>query len=170
MSIISQTYFTKAELELPIDNIPTQEYIDVHEPIILKKLLGYRLYKAFDTALADTPATKWTDLRDGNKEWSYNGITDEYLGIQQIIADYVYFNIINDRQYKPTTSGMKGGQTENAENAIPRYKQTWAWNDMVDRNVGLKGFILAANEADDTTYENYDPVDEVSEKVNVLNI
>ena len=46
-TIIDQTYFQKAELKLPVDNITTQDYIDIHEPIILRKILGYSLYKEF---------------------------------------------------------------------------------------------------------------------------
>ena len=175
MSIISLTYFQQGELKLPIDNInDIQFFIDKHEKTILKLLLGYSLYNEFITALAGSPAAKWTQLRDGTTYTDDNGDTQEYEGIFYIIADYVYFMIINDKQTYPTDSGVKSSLTDNASNATPRNKQVYAWNDMVDRIFYLDEFIRQSNETDSSTYENYDPITDTDEnyfdKVNHFNI
>lgn len=169
MSIIDAAYFTEGELRFPIDNTDDiQFYIDEHEPNILKRLFGYALYKEFTEALAGTPAQKWIDLRDGAEYTDRSGNLQKYEGIYYIIADYVFYNIIPDFQYYTTDSGIKGGDTENAQNANPRYKQSFAWNDMVNRAYRLDEFILVSNDADSSTYENYDP--NLLSKINVLNI
>ena len=170
-NIITQTYFSTGELTLPLDGFKDGEidfYITEHEPIILKKLLGYELYKEFTTALDGTPATKWTDLRDGDKEYEYNGITNEYLGIQWIIADYVFSQIVANKLSTVAMSGVKKSQKENALPANPRYKQQYALNDLSDRQITLNRFILSSNETDSSTYEDYLPI--VQEKVNVFNL
>lgn len=174
MSIIDETYFQDTELALPIDNISDiQEYIDKHEKEVLKNRLGYQLYLEFITALAGTPAAKWVSLRDGGVYVDDNGVQQEYEGIKQIIANYVFFMIVANKQNYTTGSGVKRGLTDNSEIADPKYKQAYAWNDMIDRAVYLDGFIEKANETDPTTYENYEPTpfsSRGSSKVNVLNI
>lgn len=167
-TIIDQTYFTKAELKLPIDNVDAQDYIDIHEPEILKKVLGYALSKEFQAALADTPAQKWLDLRDGKDYTDFAGNLQQYEGIKSIIADYVFVQIVGDKQNYTTDSGVKMGSTENAENTSPRYKQVFAQNDMVDRIVFLDEFINVTNSDTPDTYENYLPT--TQEKGNIFNI
>ena len=71
---------------------------------------------------------------------------------------------------------IKLSNSENAENTSPREKQVFADNDIVERNVTLNGFILSSNEADSTTYPDYDPAQfseydpATANKTNVLNI
>ena len=175
MSIIAPTIFNKTELKLPIDNIDDiQDYIDEHEPIILKKVLGYALYKEFIAALAGAPAQKWLDLRDGDEYTDTSDDLQDYEGIQQIIADYVFFEIVSNIQSYTTDSGVFGGATENSERSNPRYKQVFAYNDMVDRLFYMNGFINAANDATTDTYENFDDSNTTKliteTKTNVLNI
>lgn len=171
MSIIDNTYFTKTELKLPIDNInDIQDYIDEHEPCILKQILGYNLYKDFIDGLAvlPTPDIKWTNLRDGGEYTDTNGDLQEYEGIQTIIADYVFFKIVSNIQNYTTDSGVKKGITENAEIANPKYKQVAAWSDMLNRKFYLDGYITAANDANPGTYANYE--EQTIGIANVLNI
>lgn len=157
MSIITSAYFASGELKLPIDNISDIQYfIDEHEKILLKGLLGYSLYNDFITALAGTPATKWTELRDG-KEYTYNDILKKYEGIQYILADYTFFRIVSDKQTYTTDGGVKFAMTDNADGTNPRNKQTYVWNDMVERIKTLDEFIEVSNEADDSTYPDYEP-------------
>jgi hypothetical protein len=172
MAIIDETYFQQGELKLPIDAInDIQYYIDEHEKKILKDLLGYSLYKEFIDALAGTPAQKWIDLRDGTTYIDDNADTQEYEGIFLIIANYTYFNIVADKQSYVTGSGVKFGMTDNSESIHPRYKQKFAWNDMVDRIQFMDGFINASNDIDSTTYLNFDDSNtDVRSEVNVLNI
>lgn len=175
MSIINKTYFQKGELKLPIDNISDIQYfIDNHEKKILELLLRYSLYNEFITALAGTPAQKWIDLRDGKTYTDSKGYLQEYEGIKQIIADYVFFYIIKDKVNYSSDSGVRIANIENSEITHPRYKQKYAWNDMVDRIYYLNEFIIITNESDSTTYPDYKPITDTKpyyfDKVNVLNI
>ena len=166
-TIINNTYFVN-ELKMPIDNIDTQSYIDEHEPIILRKILGYALYIEFVTALADTPAQKWLDLRDGVEYTDFNDNLQKYDGIKTIITEYVFNEIVSDKQDYTTDSGVKLGITDNTEKANPRYKQRFAQNDMVDRIAVMDEFINVTNSDTADTYADYLP--ETIEKGNIFNI
>lgn len=176
-NIITKVYFRNGELTLPIDGINSKTdaeinfFITEHEPIILKKVLGYVLYKAFITglAVAPTPLTKWLDLRDGGKEYEYNGVKNEYLGIKQIIADYVFAQIIDDKStYITSSGGARQTDSENSLSADPTTKYNFAINDINSRQKTLDGFILSSNETDPLTYENYEPT--LQERINYLGI
>lgn len=168
-TIINNTYFIN-ELTLPVDSgqINVQSYIDKHEPDILDGTLGVELADEFTTALAGTPAQKWLDLRDGVVYTDSADNQQRYKGIKLIIADYVFDKIVADKQTYTTDSGVKRGGTENAENASPRYKQTFAQNDMVDRIFVMDDFINVTNSDTPDTYDNYLPT--VIGKTNIFNI
>lgn len=170
MSIISPTIFNKTELKLPIDNInDIQEYIDEHEPIILRRILSYALYKEFSAALeGGSPAQKWIDLRDGAEYNDACGDLEKYDGISLIIADYVYYNIIASIQTNATDSGVVSAGLENAGITSPRTKLVFAWNDMVKRKYFMDDFITQTNNETPDTYENF-RVEEIELK-NTLNI
>ena len=172
MSLIDTTYFTQGELKLPIDNIDIKFFIDEHEPKILKDILGYNLYKDFIAGLAvlPTPNQKWLELRDGKEYTDTSDELQKYEGVFWIIADYVYFKIIADIQSYATDSGVTIGETDNARKTHSRYKQTFAYNDMVDRIKFMNDFIIATNDASADTYENYVKNTGLDIKVNVLNI
>jgi len=163
----TNAYFIN-ELTLPVDNINWQSYIDEHEPIILRKILGYELYKEFITELAGTPSATWTNLRDGAEYTDSSGYLQKYDGIYSIIAEYVFCAIVADKQNYTTDSGVKIGGTENAENYNPRYKQKYAQNDMVCRISVMNDFINATNTETADTYDNYLP--ETIVKGNIFNI
>ncbi len=167
-TIIDNTQFVN-ELKLPIDNISTQRYIDEHEPIILRKILGYALYKEFKAALdGGSPATKWTNLRDGVEYTDFSDNLQKYDGIKTIITEYVFTAIVGDIQSQTTDSGVKTGSTDNAGNYNPRYKQRFAQNDMVHRIVVMDEFINVTNSDTADTYADYLP--ETIEKGNIFNI
>ncbi len=167
-TIIDNTYFTN-ELKLPADNIGVQSYIDEHEPIILRKILGYALYKEFKAALdGGSPAQKWLDLRDGVEYTDNSDNLQKYDGIKTIITEYVFDAIIADVQTQVTDSGVKKGSTDNAGNYSPRYKQRFAQNDMVDRISVMDEFITVTNNETADTYADYLP--ETIEKRNIFNI
>ena len=167
MSIIDNTYFIN-ELTLPVDNINVHSYIDKHEPIILRKVLGYALYKEFITELAGTPSTEWTNLRDGAEYTDNSGNTQMYDGIYLIIANYVFEKIVADKQNYTTDSGVKIGGADNAEPFNPRYKQVYAHNDLVDRVSAMNDFINITNSDTANTYANYLP--EILTKETVFNV
>ncbi len=166
-TIIDSTYF-KNELTLPSDGIDVQPYINEHEPDILDKTLGVELADEFVAALAGTPATKWTDLRDGKVYDISTTKKGRYKGIKLIIADYVFDKIIADKQGEATSSGVKSGLSENADKTSPRYKQVFAQNDMVDRIAVMDDFINVTNDDTADTYPNYLPT--IIEKDNIYNI
>lgn len=170
-TIINNTYFEN-ELSLPIDNINVQLFIDEHEPIVLRKLLGYALYKEFKAALdGGTPDQKWIDLRDGVEYIDNSGNLQKYDGLKIIITEYVFIKIVRDKQNHTTDSGVKIDSSDNAENYNPRYKQVFAQNDMVDRIVLMNEYINVINlEIPDTydTYDNY--LHGIIEKRNIFNI
>lgn len=168
MSILDSTYF-KDELKIPIDNIDYQSYIDKHEPIILRKILGYALYKAFIAGLAEsTVLQKWTDLQGGVEYTDGSDVLQRYDGIYEIIANYVFVQIVSDKQSYMTDMGIKWGASDNAEPFNPRYKQVYAQNDMYDRAIVLDEFINVTNNASADTYADYLP--ETQTKGNVFNI
>ena len=166
-TIINNTYFTN-ELKLPVDNINVQSFINKHEPIILRKILGYALYKEFSAALASSPAQKWLDLRDGVEYTDSLGYLQKYDGIYLIIADYVFNKIIASLQSEATDSGVKLPLVDNAENYSPRDKMIFANNDMVNRIAVMNDYINRTNEVTQDTYENYLP--EVIEKINTFDL
>jgi len=167
MSIISPTNFIN-ENGLPVDNIAIQSFIDKHEPKILRKILGYSLYKDFVAGLAeDIVLQKWLDLRDG-KEYTYNENLEKYDGIYEIITDYVFFYISKSKQSESTDAGIKIANKMNMEGTSPREKQVFSYNEMVDLIVFLDEFILAANEDTEDTYEDYEST--TIEKINIFNI
>ncbi len=156
MSIVQTTDFQLNEA-LPIDGIlgsALQKYIDKYERIILSRVLGYELYKEFNTAIAGgSPALKWTELRDGAE------YTDTYLeyfeGVKDLAVDYIYFKFIQQNNEYSTSVGIKKVLTENSENITPNNKVVIAYNDMVDINEQLRKFIPAKNAESANTYENY---------------
>jgi hypothetical protein len=156
MSIIQTTDFILNET-LPIDELGSvlQTYITKYEPEILRRVLSYSLWKEFNTAIAGgSPAQKWVDLRDG-AEYTWNGKPEFFTGVKELTVDYVYFKFIKQNSEYASGVGIKKIQTENSENADPSYKQTIAYNDMVDINSELYQFITAKNEETADTYENY---------------
>jgi len=168
MSIIDNTYFIN-ENNLSVDNINIQSYIDKHEPVILRKIFGYSLYKDFITGLAvePTPEQKWLDLRDG-KEYTYNDKLNKYEGITDIIGNWVYYWITRSLQSVATDSGIKKTSTMNMEFTNPKQRQVYSYNEMVNQIVFLDEFVLAANESVADAYENYET--STFNKINILNI
>ena len=97
MNLIDHTAFV-GELNIPISGIGTEQlitdYVTKYQDEILRKLLGYKLAKAFIDGLGEAvPPQKWVDLRDG-KEFSFTfdgqTITESFAGVKEIIAYYVY--------------------------------------------------------------------------------
>lgn len=170
MSIISPSNFSSTELKLPIDNInDIQDYINKHEPKILKRVLGYNLYKDFISGLAEvTPLQKWIDLRDGEEYTDSNNNLQYYDGIENLIANYVYGKIIENIQQYATDSGIVDANLDNALKADPNWKIVSTWNVMIDEKIYLDEFIISQNKLVENTYENFTPV--LICKKNIFNI
>jgi hypothetical protein len=170
MSIINETYFTKAEFKLPIDNIDIQSYIDEHEIVVLNDLLGVELAKEFIEGMNEAvPADKWINLANGKYFLNPYSKIDMFAGIAKSIARYVYIQILADLKTFPTDIGVKIGGTENADNYSPIGKQVSMHNRLVHEQITLRRFIDSENEAIPNTYENYKPR-KVYTSTNIFNI
>jgi len=173
MSFIDYNYFindinlplgSKTELRTAINNA-----IDDYEPEILKKLLGYTLWKALIADLDGdgNPQTQiYTDLVNGaefsftyeghtiNTKWEGLRNTDTY---KSLLSYYVYY------QYRRNSGTNSSGMTElvnkpeNADIVSPVYKLTRAWNRMVDLygQTPLKYFDSKTYFLNQSNYEHY---------------
>lgn len=142
MSIITNdpiTYY-KGLIEIPFDNKDTSEftanYQNIYEKEILIRSLGYTLYLEFTTALAGTPAQKWTDLLQG-KEYTvtYEGETHtvKWNGFQNtdkvsLITDWVYFNWLRQNNEQLVGTGVSSANKENATDYDKNFKLVQAHN------------------------------------------
>lgn len=167
-NLIDTTYFIR-DVSLPVDEISADltSYINTYEPEILTKILGYELYDNFITALAGTPGTEWTNLRDGC-EYEVGSLTYKWRGFintkkESIIANYVWYNYVCNSDYYQ--SGFRKSNTENSILVNPRPKQVKVYNQMVDWVNELNEFIT--NNL--SSYANYLPEMSFS-KINTFNI
>lgn len=147
MSYIDYTYFV-GDISLPVSsnvNLRTAitEAITAYEDEILKKLLGYTLWKALDDDLdsnGDPQTQIYIDLVKGAEfTFTYDGYTinTKWEGLvntakKSLLAYYVYY------QYRRNFVGNSSGiaevvnKPENATVVSPLHKITRAWNRMVD--------------------------------------
>jgi hypothetical protein len=135
-------------------NIPNLEkdiasfntFITTWQKEILIKLLGYDLYLAFETALAGTPETKWTDLIDGST-YAVSGVTKRNPGLKDIIAYYVYCKWVQVNFNNVTGIGVINATSDNAVKVDPEFKIMSAWNNMLNYYYMVYSFI-SENETD----------------------
>lgn len=166
MATIDKTYFFG---ELILSGVQDTEgaaalqlIIDSREEELLKRLLGYPLWKAYTTGIAVDPGTeqKWLDLRNGKEYTGSNGVLTKWPGLRftvgtmkhSLIANYVYWNYIRDNHTFTTGSGEKKSPVE--INALPTAKLNRAWNQMVDWNFQLNDFL----NKEIATYPEYEDV------------
>jgi hypothetical protein len=157
MSIITTSYFT-ANLDLPGRNaVGLSEnltlYISRYEPIYLRGVLGYSLYKllmtAYDASVAATPTPlpqRWADLLNG-VEYDVSDITYKWDGLRNStlltspIANYIYFTFRRDTETRTGNVGENKPNAQNADSVTPNRKLVFAWNDMVHQNWQLKHYL-----------------------------
>lgn len=146
MSIITYTNFIGGKYHLPqAGNTEGRAVItgaiERYEPALLKKALGYSLWKAFTTGMEGSGIDPlWEDLRDGT-EYTYMDNTYEWQGIKDAIAAYVYYYYLRDNAMQNTLTGTTVAENENAKNVSPAQKMCFAWNDMVDRLNEMKQYL-----------------------------
>lgn len=163
-SIIDNTYFV-GKIWLPIDEIGGELTGNIVrlEPEILTKVLGYSLKKAFVDALAETPASKWLDLKNG-KDYQIDGIYYNWMGFanaqkQSIIANYVFNDYLSHGSKFNSSFGVRQLQGENSVPIDNLGKQAIVYNEMVSWINSLNNFIIRMNEIDSTTYPNFEPTE-----------
>lgn len=173
-NLIDTTYF-KAIISVPLDENQNTitDFITLFEPEILKKALGYDLYKAFIAGLDEEPiASKWTNLRDG-AEWTEDGQTYKWRGMlnstyDSFIAYYVFYQYLIYNSTFNSSSGVASIASENSNKADHRSKQMLVYNRMVDLISEMDDYINYQNSIDSTTYPDYEP--ESIRKINVFNV
>lgn len=140
MNLIDHTAFV-GELNIPISGIGTEQlitdYVTKYQDEILRKLLGYKLAKAFIDGLGEAvPPQKWVDLRDG-KEFSFTfdgqTITESFAGVKEIIAYYVYLQFRSNNESFFSGQNQVKAQVENTVNADMREVLIPIFNKMVQK-------------------------------------
>jgi hypothetical protein len=149
MSLIDTTYFIN-DIGVPLSSNTTlnsnfTNAITRYENEILKKLLGYTLWKEFtdavEAATEESPlAQKWIDLRDGAEfsfEWEGYTVSEKWNGLvnsdlRSLIAYYVYYMYRRDNESQFTGIGESLSISENSKWVSPLNKLVHVYNSMVD--------------------------------------
>jgi hypothetical protein len=133
MAFVTADDFDVIPYNIPnLDRLADQfaSYVDEQEAKVLKRLLGYQLYSEFIAGLAvtPTPATKWTDLRDG-KEYTYQDATFKWEGMTDLLRPLIYSNWLRDTFDFHTGGGIAISDPENAEIISPNTRIVRSFNE-----------------------------------------
>jgi hypothetical protein len=146
-------------------------YITKYQEDFLIKLLGSKLYGAFEDGLVDvSPLQKWIDLRDGTTtRFEWNGESYKYSGLKRMIACFVYWFYY---QHKISSDTPAGGDTsnksQNGEHNFDSDKINTAWNEAVKLYYIAIAFVEYSNNQDSTLYPDF--IYEEMDFVNYLGI
>jgi len=145
MSLIDTSYFIN-EINVPLTGNATLDStfnnaLTKYEPEVLKKLLGYPLYKEMTEAIAADALgegaegyvalpQKWSDFINGAEfTFDLNGqtITEYWNGLantskESLIAYYVYYKHRTNSESKYTGVAEVSGQSENSKKVSPLNK------------------------------------------------
>ena len=160
--IIDYTYFTIGKLKLAQTGntegrTEINQDIEIYEPELLQKALGYDLWKAFTDGIEGSGSieTRWESLLSGiefdyyGKNYKWNGFgPDNKLSP---IANYCYYRYMEDSASDVTLAGTATGAVDNNTRVAPMQKMVNAWNDMVDMLHILHRFLLSSDD-----YPEYD--------------
>lgn len=113
-------------------------YIEKFTKHFWLKYLGYALYREY---LADKTAQRFKNLLDGGIEFNYNGTTYIFEGINEAIADLVYYHFVRDDATSSSGSGMVVPKNENSKNVSSLRKLTDVYNDMISRLHMMQKFL-----------------------------
>lgn len=135
------------------------QFIGNYEPDYLKRVLGYSLWKAFTDGIAGSGVVdqRWTDLLEG-KEFTIGAYTLAWPGFEakpSPISQYVYYQYVRDLASSMSQVGNTSPQTANADRVNSLNKMVDAWNEMVELNYFLAGFL----QANKTIYPEWAGVD-----------
>jgi hypothetical protein len=152
MPLIDKTYFV-GEINIPDTSTTSVEerltfFIAKYEDQLLRSLLGHALYAAYTTGIAaETPDSKWTDLRDGKTYTDDDDNTQYWPGFrkastkQSLIANYVYYWWTRDKVTHTSAVGETTPASDGGGNASPALKQMRAWNELADHVAELVRFL-----------------------------
>ncbi|WP_123910248.1 hypothetical protein [Flavobacterium covae] len=156
MYIIDQTYFNKQYTipninEMDSDNLTVlTQYIDEFGRLFMQNLLGFELFKAFDSyvvngVLDNSSPQKWKDLINGKEYTDSNGVLQKWQGLaytqgslkKSVIVPFVYTEWLKDKASQMTGTGEKVVQAQNAVSVNPSQRIINTWNDFVSEYQGL---------------------------------
>jgi len=158
---LNTTYlFFVGDIEIP-NSQPTKpsgerlgHFISKYETKMLKDVLGYELYSLLD-ANSTQGSGIYHDLINGKDFTDSLGRSNRWVGFKTIgssmLANFIYFNYMGNRETVSTGVGEKMPQAENMANASSEIKMITAWNEMVDIVSVLHDFLVQSK-ADYPTY------------------
>lgn len=122
-----------------------QSFITKYEPIFLKTILGMDLYTLFIAGL-DANTAIYEAIRDGGTYDDIYGITQEWEGFvsgNNPIANFIYWYYQKSNASITTGIGETNASVENGTRTSPNQKMVESWNEMVDYNNMLHGYLYA---------------------------
>lgn len=171
MSLIDETYFV-GDLVIPNANSTNQAgvavlerltwFIEKYEPIFLKDLLGYDLWKLVDTQITQeeenspaTPLPRLDRIINGYEYTGQNAKVYKWRGLiftegttkQSMIANYVYWHWLKDQVSQTVGLGESATQAQNATLVSPTIKMNRAW-DEISRQAMELNYFLQSNQTD----------------------
>lgn len=166
MSLIDESYFVN-DIALPnLDRIENtwQDVMDRYEADILKDLLGYKLYKAFEVVIAAGAPypTEWDDFINGAEftfEFCGETVTEYWNGLlnddkESLISYFVYYDYRNYSISSTTSINDVQGIPENAVKVNDSRKIVNAYNNGLELYGEIP--VWCYFHKYDKTYEHYD--------------
>lgn len=92
------------------------DFIDKLEKEITKQLLGYELFKQFNSDLLNGLPTspKWIDFVNGN-DYELDFVLKEYTGIIDMLQYYILSKLITEYQFFETSMGLRKLKGDNSD-------------------------------------------------------
>lgn len=143
-NLIDSTYFIRdiniPDTETPDETSVLDEAIARYEPIYLKKVLGYELWKAVQAEIDADVYIVYADLIEGAEfSFEYNGhtINTKWEGLinsekESPIANFIYYKYRKEVETINASIGEKRQKGENSTDASALKKMVDAWNGCVD--------------------------------------
>lgn len=164
----SSYYINDVNIPLSTDDDLNKQFLSAverYENEVLKKLLGYTLWKEYVVGIAEeTPDKKWTDLRDGAEftfEVDGHTVKEKWNGLLNddkvsILSYYVYFMMRKNNETYFTGTGEVASDNENAVMADFKYKMVNVNNLMVELYGEIpKNIIRHCNFMDNINYIHF---------------
>lgn len=132
--------------EMDSDNATSLEsYIDKYARLLLQKLLGYELFKDFDSyvvsgVLPNTAPQKWKDLVNGKEYTNSSGKLVKWQGLtytdgafkSSILTPFVYYAWLKDCVTAMTGTGEKVIDAQNATSVNSTQRLVTVWNNFLN--------------------------------------
>jgi hypothetical protein len=151
-NLLTNSDFT-GRYRIPLDTGKESAFNDTITEVqykILIDLMGYPIYKEFETGLAvvPTPEARWTNLRDGVEYTDYCGYLNNWRGLVYMLVPFVWVEWVENENYKVSTLGNLASLT--IKNGVGATDYQWKNKLHEIRNEGVKRY----NEAFTFMYTN----------------